>query len=837
LAVIGQTDVYLADLQAFRSVFGLSAITGCTTDANGLLTACTASSTAPLQYVLVNSDPGSPLSGDLVEADLDLEWSGAVARNAQIIYVNAPDPVGAGVVDAFYYAIDNATAPVISLSYGICEWDETPFIDIDEAELASANLQGITFVNSSGDAGAAACDYTTTSANGNLAVYGLAVSWPSSSQYATGVGGTATPYADFTTQYWDTTNGTFGGNAKSYVPEQAWNDDDELAAYCVANPGACDPAITTAKDVQTGIGILSTGGGASNCVTVDGSGVCTGGFPQPSWQTVSILGQASARFVPDVSLPASPIFPGYIFCTPQSEWGGTLTTSTCATSLFDAVDNWQSIIGGTSASAPSFAGMVALLNQYLQGTSPLGLGNVNPMLYSLAQTNPNNYFHSVNTGNNFVYCVVGEPSSQPVAYRCPASGFIGFDASSADTTSGYNLVTGLGSVDLNNLAIAWAAGRAASSTTLLAAPTSVVLGQSVTLTATVVPATAIGTVSFFDNGSGTALGTASLDRLSNGVGSFTWTPTASQIGTNNITASYSGDGYNLSSTTATASTVTVISPDFTWAAGLPKSHTVLAGQTSQVYTFTATPIGSATFAADVTFAGACSFSNPNSPNDSTLACAFNTGQADPTKIAAGSGTTVVQMTITTKGPNTGTGPLIQHRADGRAPWLPLTLPIAGVVLMGLMRRRVSRQAAVVGLCLSLTLLGLLIACGNSHPITVSVTPSSANLYPNVAGATNWPAQTTTFSATVDNTSQNGVNWSISPASAGSIDSNGKYTAPATVPNPATVTVTATSTADSSKTGMATVHIQTPTGLGTFQVMVTAKEATTQRPDSVTLIVQ
>jgi hypothetical protein len=58
-----------------------------------------------------------------------------------------------------------------------------------------------------------------------------------------------------------------------------------------------------------------------------------------------------------------------------------------------------------------------------------------------------------------------------------------------------------------------------------------------------------------------------------------------------------------------------------------------------------------------------------------------------------------------------------------------------------------------------------------------------------------------------------------------------------VPNPATVTVTATSTADSSKTGMATVHIQTPTGLGTFQVMVTAKEATTQRPDSVTLIVQ
>src|ERR1700693_1994385 len=97
LAVIGQTDVYLADLNDFRSGFGLSPISGCTTSSTNVITACNATN---FRYVLVNADPGAPTAGNLSEANIDIEWSGAVARNAQIIYVNAPDPNGGGVFES-----------------------------------------------------------------------------------------------------------------------------------------------------------------------------------------------------------------------------------------------------------------------------------------------------------------------------------------------------------------------------------------------------------------------------------------------------------------------------------------------------------------------------------------------------------------------------------------------------------------------------------------------------------------------------------------------------------------------------------------------------------------
>ena len=95
LAVIGQTDVYLADLLDFRSGFGLSTtISGCTTNPNLVITACDATN---FKYVLVGTDTtGLPnsIQDDLIEADVDIELSGATAPNAKIIYVNAPDPSG-----------------------------------------------------------------------------------------------------------------------------------------------------------------------------------------------------------------------------------------------------------------------------------------------------------------------------------------------------------------------------------------------------------------------------------------------------------------------------------------------------------------------------------------------------------------------------------------------------------------------------------------------------------------------------------------------------------------------------------------------------------------------
>jgi len=496
IAVIGQTDIFITDLNDFRAGFNLSAINGCTSDpTSGLVTAC---DTTNFKYRLVGTDPLTPSLGDLTETDLDLEWSGAVARNAQIIYVNAPaifsgqNLIGGGVWAAWYDAVDNQVAPVISLSYGNCEFFDNNVLDstgqplADEVELMKANSEGITFLNSSGDAGAAECDGPTNTQTTNLAVGGLAVSYPASSPEVTGVGGTAITPAGLGSTYWATTNGTDGGSAQSPpLPEQSWNDDEELATVFGG----------TAAANQQKYAIVSTGGGPSNCAqqSADNS-TCVSGFGQPSWQTVTLSGQTAARFGPDVSLAASPNFPGYIFCTPQNAWisGSTNTASTCASGIAAALalndgatppNPTPSLVGGTSASTPVMAGIVALLNQSL---SAKGLGNINPTLYSLAATPSNLAFHPVTTGDNNVYCEVGQPVAPwPVAMQCPAAGVFGYSASTSDAITGYNLVTGLGSVDVANLATAWAQSTAALDFSITSTVATFQVTQGANISATV----------------------------------------------------------------------------------------------------------------------------------------------------------------------------------------------------------------------------------------------------------------------------------------------------------------------------------------------------------------
>jgi len=255
-------------------------------------------------------------------------------------------------------------------------------------------------------------------------------------------------------------------------------------------------------------------------------------------------------------------------------------------------------------------------------------------------------------------------------------------------------------------------------------------------------------------------------------------------------------------------------PDFTWVINGPNAKTVLAGQ-SATYSFTATPVGSGTFTSDVTVS--CGNTNP-----ALTACGFDK------QIHAGDPATTVMLTITTTGPNTGT--VSPRRADNRGPWLPLTFPLAGVLIMGMAGRRVSRYSARAGLCVSLMLLGLLVACGGggSGPppppqISVTVGPGvPASLFPNQTG---WPSQTAQFTATVNNTSNKAVTWAVTGAPAnGTIDANGLYTAPMLAPGlPATVNITATSQADSTKSGSRSETLSVPTALGTYTVTVTATE--------------
>ena len=856
LAVIGETDVYLDDLDNFRSGFNINAISGCTTNSNGVITSCSGGN---FKYVFAEAsgtDPGSPnsLQDDLGEADIDLEWSNAVARKAKIAYVNAPLT---GVFTAAYYAIDHNIAPVITMSYTYpCELADGNIVG-DETELQKANSFGITFMNSSGDTGAAECDF-----GNNLAVFGYAVAYPASSPEVTGVGGTSIPTIapnEYSSTYWNASNdgNGDGGSAKGYIPEQPWNDPEEFGLFCAANPSnsfCTNFGITDWASAQAVFGIGGGGGGVSNCFTTDANGVCNGGFPQPSWQTgisASVVNPGGggvtttpARYSPDVSLLGSANFPGYIVCTAQSELGGASNTSICSggaagiTSMLTACINGTgpcSIFGGTSVSSPVFAGMVTLLNQYVvaQGvqTTP-GLGNINPMLYSLAAANSTNKaFNSVitpNTGSfsNGAFCSQGTPTSGisgdpwPAALQCPSSGanagFLGFSAFDSDSATGYNLVTGLGSVDAGNLFAAWvAASTASTSTALTSSLNPANFGVSVTFTATVTttgPTPPTGTVTFNDGT--TALGTGTLSTSS--PYQATLTTSSLSAGTHSITAVYGGDSSNAGSTSAVLSQV-IVAPTFTITTPTTP-HTLLSGQSTISSTFTVTPTGTTTV--PITFA--C-----NNLPDATVTCSA------PAIAAGATGPQTVTLTIATAGPNSGIVKPQQRRAENRSPWLPLTLPLAGIVMVGFAGRKMSKHSAIAGLCVSLALLGLLVACGSSNPpVAVSVSPAGATVFASGPPADNWPPQTATFTATVTHTSNTAVNWSVTPANGGSIPSGGVYTAPtAAVGLPGSATITATSQADTTKTATATVTITPTTVPGSYQLTVTATEGPTSNTTS------
>ncbi|HTZ96736.1 MAG TPA: Ig-like domain repeat protein [Terriglobales bacterium] len=507
LVVVGQTDVHMTDISEFRSAFGLS------------------NNNPQVVHVPGTADPG--VTQDEVEADLDLEWSGAVARDAGIIFVVSPVSAG-GVFNSASYAIDQDLAAVISMSYGGCESDNASFIPTNEPVMQKANAEGITFLASSGDSGSAGCD----SDQNNVATLGLAVNYPASSPEVTGVGGNE--FNEGTGNYWGNSNGTNGGSALSYIPEMAWNDSP-----------------------QTGTGSSTTlsasGGGASSC---HNSG-CSSGFPKPTWQTGTGVPNDGVRDVPDVAMAASADHDGYLFCSADNG-------ADCS----KGINLLDETVGGTSASTPVFAGIVVLLNQQLGNKPPAGVGNLNPDLYTLAQNTANGIFHDVTSGSNIVPCTQGTKD-------CPAKAPFQYGYSAG---TGYDQVTGLGSVDANNLATRFSTEP--TTTTLTSSQNPASSGATVTFTATVTGSNSpTGTVTFYDGS--TQIGTGTL---SSGVTTF---PTSTlSIGGHSITAAYGGDSKNSPSTSSP------LIETITASGGMTTSTVVISGLNPSAYgspvTFTAT---------------------------------------------------------------------------------------------------------------------------------------------------------------------------------------------------------------------------------------------------------
>jgi subtilase family serine protease len=515
IAIVSDSDVATSDYTQFRSIFGLPALT--------------------LNRVLpTQTNPGvqnCSANTDELEAILDVEWAGAVAPGAQIDLVISPTANGncTGVNGeagfdfggdySAQYVVDNNTAPILSDSYGECEYglgtSENAFYNKLWQQAAG---EGITVSVAAGDSGAAGCDFYEPSENSNdvePAEFGLAVNGTASTPYNVAVGGTDFYYSNFNnpSQYWSSNNTTSGTtttqSALGYIPEMVWNDScTNFAVYQGLLTGLPDPgsALSSCNNSEVQyynfVGPAGGSGGASNCISAptdnnpNGPVGCTGGYAKPAWQTGTGVPSDGVRDIPDVSLFGSD---GYISGTYYAECEADLEEQEvgvagqpCSTTLQNGTDGPYVVVegvGGTSASAQVFAGAMALMVQ-VAGRQ----GNINPTLYALANSqsasscasaSPANscIFHDVTAGTNAMPCAQGSLNCTGATNSNPVGVLSGYAAG-----TGFDLSTGLGTPNIANLVAAVGTPTFSLST----GPTSVTIATGSSTGTVTIDASAVG---------------------------------------------------------------------------------------------------------------------------------------------------------------------------------------------------------------------------------------------------------------------------------------------------------------------------------------------------------
>ncbi|HWG59325.1 MAG TPA: Ig-like domain repeat protein [Candidatus Acidoferrales bacterium] len=549
IAVVGETDINPQDFTDFRTLFGLGASTG------------------TLNIIQNGPDPGT--NGEEPEADIDTQWAGAIAKGAAIDYVvSASTEATAGVDLSAQYAVDNNLAPILSESYGQCElFLGSGGNQFYKALWQQAAAEGITVVLASGDQGSAACDDGVDYAQNGLAVSGIA-----STPYDIAVGGT--DFNDLTnpTTYWNLTNDANHASAKGYIPEMTWNNsctNAEIQTFFQLST-AEDTCNNEQAQTDGFLTVTGAGGGTSSCTTPGTGGTpasCAGGYPQPAWQTSfnnSNSPSDGKRHVPDISLFASNGFNGSFYMICQRDAG---STNGCGVNYLGYTFQGY---GGTSVTAPAFASVMALIDQETGSRQ----GNANYVLYSWAAESGTScnanapsgsscIFYDLSNGTIAMPCLKGSPSCQ-VNNASHSYGVL----SGYSSGTGYDLASGLGSVNVANLVNGWknVAGQFQPSVTTLTlnhgAAVSIAHGSSVPVDISVSaaspgspsPPVPTGDVSLVAAG-GNNPASAGTFTLSNGSASGT-TNTLSGGTSYSVTAHYAGDA-NYAASDSTPVTVTV----------------------------------------------------------------------------------------------------------------------------------------------------------------------------------------------------------------------------------------------------------------------------------------
>jgi hypothetical protein len=692
ITIVGQSAIEVADLQAFQSATGITP----TQQLN--------------QYVVPESGtPTVEADGDEAESDLDLEYSNAIAPGADINFVYTGNNTNYGAFDSIAYAIDENIGTIISSSYGECE-QELPQSTLGsgaaveptlETWFEQAATQGQTVIAAAGDDGSTDCnDYNGT---GTLTTLDTtkAVDYPASSPNVTAMGGTEinqtqAKYNTVGDGYWASNPSTTTDLVTSvlqYIPEVVWNDDLLTKEY--------------------GGTLSASGGGVSTL------------FSKPSWQD-ALTPNDSHRDVPDLALYASPNYPGYLFCSSDESAWGSGQEGSCVSGFEDQTGVNLTYAGGTSFDGPIFSGILALINQK-QGYAT-GQGLINPTLYTLAAnaTTYGSAFHNITSGNND--CTAG-------------STWCGSFTGGYSAGTGYSPVSGLGSVDVNELAGAWPASTTtstltATSTVIAASSNSPSVGASVSFVVGItsggspVPSGTL-TVIVDDNAPVTETFTS---------GAYTYAIPAgfATAGAHTVFAAFVADStYAASSASATVVVGAVSSGKGTIALSSSPSTLTVSQGTAGTETITVSPAGGYTGTVYLTvnlptsLQNLCGgFSNANSntgdgvvPISSATTPETNTMTLD-TNAADCSSDDAIRRTGMRPLRTLHAGNSAQNSAPrntGGNP-LPITVAFAGLLLAGFMGRASRKLRGLAGLIL-LAAVGLAVtACGSSVSNAVSDPP-------------------------------------------------------------------------------------------------------------------
>jgi subtilase family serine protease len=700
IAVVGQSEIQLSDIENFQSAAGLAV------------------KDPTLTYV-----PGSGTqafsAGDWTESDIDLEWSSAIAPGAAISLVYVGSDQNFSAFDALDYAIDNKLADIISSSYGICEAELAEETQTAlESDFQRAAMQGQTILSAAGDDGATDCflGQTGTGLPTQAQQQALAVDYPGSSTNVTSVGGTeiSQANADYLTPgdgYWTASNGSSDivTSVLKYIPEQAWNED-------IANCGETD--------------CLASGGGGASTL-----------FSKPSYQT-ALTPADGHRDVPDIALNAAIDNPGYLFCTSDKFAWDTADgqQASCNSGFRDAVSGIPTVAGGTSFAAPIFAGMLALINQQHGYTT--GQGPINPTLYTLAG-NSGTYasaFHDITTGNN--NCLSGTDLCSTTV--------TGFSAK-----TGYDQVTGLGTIDLFNLATAWPASSGtgpsliATTTSIAASSTAPLVNASDNFTITVSPST--GTVS------PTGTVTITVDSLTpvtetlTANGTYVYTTSFTTAGPHTVLAAYSGDSTFAASPTGSVTVTAAAVSSGTGAFAIAANNITVADGSAGTSTITVTPSGG--------YTGTVQFSVSATSSALANACSGPIANA----VVTGTAKATTTVTIDTNAVNCATTGQVRkgqgrfiHIAgmgsSGNGAGGPVTAGVVftGLLLAGILGRYSRKLRGLAGIILLATLGMVFTGCGGNNN-TISNPPKGTytlTLTGTDSSSATIPVATTTFTLTI-----------------------------------------------------------------------------------------